>query len=166
MASPFVGEIRLATFDFAPPSWAFCDGALIPAPQNSSLQNVIGKTYGGDNVTTIGLPDLRGRVPIGAGPGPGLTARTLAQTGGQETVALARNEIPQHGHAFVASSSAAGSASPKDNTLATTTPTNLGTGDGSAIPMPSIGADNAAAHENRMPSFGLRFIIALDGILP
>lgn len=166
MAFPFVGEIRLVAFDLAPSLWAFCDGSLVSATQNSSLLNVIGNTYGGDGTNTIGLPDLRGRVPIGAGAGTGLTARTLAQTGGQETVALTRNQIPKHGHPFVASSANANASSPVDALLATTTPTNLGTGDGSAIPMPSIGADNATAHENHMPSLGLRFIIALDGILP
>ena len=88
MAEPFLGEVIMFGGNFAPRNWAFCEGQLLLISQYSALFSILGTTYGGDGQTTFGLPDLRGRVPVGAGQGPGLTNRPLGQRSGQETVAL------------------------------------------------------------------------------
>ena len=93
MSEPFLGEIRIVGFDFAPRDWAFCDGQLVPISQNNALFSLLGTTYGGDGRITFGLPDLRGRVPIHAGSGPGLTTRPQGQKGGQERVALRETDV-------------------------------------------------------------------------
>lgn len=95
---PFLGEIRMFAGNFAPRGWAFCDGALLPISQNSALFSILGTTYGGDGRTTFALPDLRGRAPIHAGNGPGLTDRRLGQLGGSESVTLTVAQLPAHNH--------------------------------------------------------------------
>jgi microcystin-dependent protein len=103
MSEPFVGEIILVGFNFAPAGWALCDGHLMAITGNETLFNLIGTTYGGDGQTTFGLPDLRGRVPLGTGQGPGLTPYTLGEQGGSETVTLSTAQLPSHNHAIDAS---------------------------------------------------------------
>jgi microcystin-dependent protein len=99
MAQPYVGEIILAGFNFAPVGYAFCDGQLLPISQNETLFALIGTTYGGDGQVTFALPDLRSRVPLGTGQGPGLSGYTLAEPGGTEAVTLTVPQTPAHGHA-------------------------------------------------------------------
>src|SRR5512135_3630836 len=98
MSSPYIGEIRLFGGNFAPVGWAFCDGALVPISENDALFNLIGTTYGGDGQLTFALPDLRGRLPMHMGTGPGLSPRTIGEQGGVETVTLTANQIPAHSH--------------------------------------------------------------------
>ncbi|KRS10186.1 hypothetical protein XM53_22310, partial [Roseovarius atlanticus] len=99
MADPFIGQIVLFGGNFAPRNWAFCDGQLVAISQNSALFSILGTTYGGDGRTTFGLPDLRGRVPIGPRQGPGLTFYREGQKGGAEDVTLTQAEMPSHSHA-------------------------------------------------------------------
>src|SRR3954469_17349802 len=100
MSEPFVGEIRMFGGNFAPAGWAFCNGALLPISENETLFNLIGNTYGGDGQETFGVPDLRGRIPIHVGQGPGITQNyQLGQSGGVETVTLTTQQMPFHTHA-------------------------------------------------------------------
>src|SRR5512139_3604600 len=99
MSDPFIGEIKMVGFNFAPLGWAFCNGQIMPIVQNTALFSLLGTLYGGDGKTTFGLPNLQGRVPIGFGNGTGLTPRTLAQTGGATTVTLNASQAPVHSHA-------------------------------------------------------------------
>lgn len=97
----YLAIIKLFAGNFAPRGWAFCDGSLLPINQNSALYSIIGTTYGGNGTTTFALPDLRGRVPVGAGPGPGLQNRTVGEKAGAETVTLTSGNLPAHAHALV-----------------------------------------------------------------
>ena len=101
MSSPFIAEIIMFGGNFAPRSWAFCDGQLLPISQNTALFSLLGTIYGGDGRTTFALPDLRGRVPMHQGNGPGLTPRNLGSKGGEENVALNQQQMPSHTHAAV-----------------------------------------------------------------
>jgi microcystin-dependent protein len=98
MADPFVAEIRIFPFNFAPKGWAWCDGQLLPLSQNTALFSLLGTTYGGDGKSTFALPDLQGRAPMHPGQGPGLSLHDLGETGGSETVTLLESEIPAHSH--------------------------------------------------------------------
>src|SRR5262245_36926456 len=138
---PFLGEIRWVAFNFAPKGWALCDGQILSIAQNTALFALLGTTYGGNGQTTFALPDMRGRVPIHSGTGPGLTVRVAGEAGGQESVTLTTAAMPSHSHSVQshthtipplavdvkASSAASTSASPVGNVLATAT---LGSGGG------------------------------------
>src|SRR5437773_7747645 len=102
MADPFVAEIRIFPFNFAPKGWAWCDGQLLPLSQNTALFSLLGTTYGGDGKSNFALPDLQGRAPMHPGQGPGLSLHDLGETGGSETVTLLESEIPAHSHAMMA----------------------------------------------------------------
>src|SRR6187455_758172 len=108
MADPFVAEIRIFPFNFAPKGWAFCDGQLLPISQNTALFSLLGTTYGGDGKSTFALPDLQGRAPMQPdaifSPGPGLSSHDLGETGGSDTVALIESEVPAHAHGVGAQS--------------------------------------------------------------
>src|SRR5512134_2535662 len=99
MADPFVAEIRIFPFNFAPKGWAWCDGQLLPLSQNTALFSLLGTTYGGNGKSNFALPDLQGRAPLHPGQGPGLSLHDLGETGGSETVTLLESEIPSHSHA-------------------------------------------------------------------
>src|SRR5579872_5609972 len=107
MSQPYVGEIRMGGWNFAPVGWQFCDGTLLPISEFETLFNLIGTTYGGDGQSTFAVPDLRGRLPIHVG-----NSFVLAQTGGEETVTLTTNQIPSHNHPLQASSAASSSTNP------------------------------------------------------
>src|SRR4026208_259718 len=98
MADPFVAEIRIFPFNFAPKGWAWCDGQLLPLSQNTALFSLLGTTYGGDGRSNFALPDLQGRAPMHPGQGPGLSMHDLGETGGSDTVTLLESEIPAHSH--------------------------------------------------------------------
>ncbi|MBX7220294.1 MAG: tail fiber protein [Blastocatellia bacterium] len=165
MATPFIGEIKMFGGNFAPLGYAFCDGALLAISQNDTLFIILGTTFGGDGQTTFGLPDFRGRVPIHAGQGPGLSAYPLGQKAGAETVTLAAGQIPAHTHSFSASTADATSNTPTTNVPAAggsyaTTP-------GTTMNAAMVGtAGGGQAHENRMPFLTVTFVIALQGIFP
>lgn len=122
MADPFIGEIRMVGFNFAPQGWALCAGQLIPIPQNQALFALLGTTYGGDGVTTFGLPDYRGREPIGMGNGPGLTPIAQGDKAGTESVTLTQSQMPTHTHT-AASSPVSASLTASINIPAATTGT-------------------------------------------
>ena len=103
MADPFVAEIRIFPFNFAPKGWAWCNGQLLPISQNTALFSLLGTTYGGDGKSNFALPDLQGRAPMHTGQGTGLSLRDLGEAGGSETVTLLESEMPTHTHALAAS---------------------------------------------------------------
>ncbi len=175
MSNPFIGEIRTTGHNFAPRGWAFCDGSLLAIAENEALFSLIGTTYGGNGQTTFALPDLRGRVVIGTGQGPGLaTNYALGQPGGTEEVTLTANHLPAHRHTLQASSSSSGAVSapaglvPSANSNSGVFPYAAST----ATPQVSMAAAAVSSvgsnqpHENMPPFLCLSHIIALEGIYP
>ncbi len=168
---PFVAEIRIFGFNFAPKGWAFCNGQLLPISQNTALFSLLGTTYGGNGKSNFALPNLQGSAPMQQGQGPGLSLYDLGQQGGSQTVTLIAREVPAHTHQALANSGGAGQAGPGGNvwaSLAGRTPP----------PLYQSGAPNAAMsplatsvvggnpHNNMQPYLALNFCIALQGVYP
>ncbi len=171
---PFIGQIMLFAGNFAVRGWALCNGQLLPINQNAALFSILGTQYGGDGQTNFALPDLRGRVPIHMGQGPGLSNRPIGSKSGAETHTLTTNQIPSHNHnAILRASDAEGtSASPTDLIIA-----KSGSGDpdyngaeiNSALRSDSIAVGNTGgnqSHNNMQPYLTLNYQIALVGIFP
>jgi len=169
MAQPYVGEIRMFGGNFAPAGWLFCDGSLQPISENETLFNLIGTSYGGDGESTFALPDLRGRIPIHQGQGPGLSNRTLAEPGGLEQVSVSTPQLPAHSHTLFASTAAASASDPAGKVTATATGTSIY---GAGPPSVTLNAQATTAtggsqpHDNLMPYLCVNFIISLYGIFP
>lgn len=160
MAEPFIGQLIIAGFDFAPRNYAKCDGQLLSINQHQALFSLVGTQFGGDGRTSFGLPDLRGRVPMHAGN------QRRGERGGQEAVVLTSAHMPAHTHTLSGTANNASSPSPTGNVLANfpryAAPANL-------APMHTTSIANTGGsqmHENRQPSLGLNFCIALEGIYP
>ncbi|MCA1242818.1 tail fiber protein [Stappia stellulata] len=169
MSEPFVGEIRMFAGNFAPRGWAFCDGQLLAVSQNDALFSLLGTIYGGDGRTTFGLPDMRGRLPIHAGHGPGLSERRLGAKGGAEQVTLTVNQMPSHTHPLKASTDFGTEASPAGNIPAQSTVGNLyfETFPSENLSSSAVtGTGGSRSHTNLMPYLCVHFIIALFGIYP
>jgi microcystin-dependent protein len=168
MSEPLLGEIKLFAGNFEPPGWLTCDGRLLAIREHTSLFEILGNSYGGDGRTTFGLPDLRGRVPMGVGAGPGLTNRTLGQKVGAESVVLDVTQLPAHDHTLRATNSSATQTQPAGNILATAgTPQYLNASTSVLMGSDSIGASGSnAPHANVQPSTVLRFLIAIAGKNP
>ena len=168
MSEPFVGEVRMFGGNFAPRGWAFCDGQLLAVSQNDALFSLLGTIYGGDGRTTFGLPDLRGRVPIHQGQGPGLSERRLGSKSGSENVTVTTNQLPSHSHTLQGSTTLATEEGPGGNVTAQTESTDYGTETPlSARAANTIGAvGGSQSHTNVMPFLCVNFIIALFGIYP
>lgn len=169
MSEPFVGEIRMFAGNFAPLGWAFCDGQLLAVSQNDALFSLFGTIYGGDGRTTFGLPDLRGRVPIHAGQGPGLSPRRLGAKGGAEAVTVTANQLPSHGHPLQATDDLGSTSNPAGNLLAKSTTADAYINETASSPMNSASvtaAGGSQAHNNLMPFLCVHFIVALFGIYP
>lgn len=169
MSEPFVGEIRMFAGNFAPRGWAFCDGQLLAVSQNDALFSLLGTIYGGDGQTTFGLPDARGRIPIHAGHGPGLSERRLGTKSGIEEVTLTVNQLPSHSHPLQASSEAATSASAQGEVLAETITDRVYRPDSADAGMAGSSVTNTGgnrSHTNEMPYLCVNFIIALFGVFP
>lgn len=168
MSQPYIGEIRIFAGTYNPRGWAFCYGQLVPIAQNPALYSILGTTYGGNGTSTFGLPDLRGRTPIGAGSGAGLTPRVLGQMSGVESVTLLSTQIPQHTHALNASSGAPTTNAPSGSLLPTGSSRIYAQGSPSTQLAPSsIGvAGGSQPHENMQPFLALTYIIATEGIYP
>lgn len=168
MAEPFIGEIKMFGGNFAPRQYALCNGQLLPISQNTALFSLLGTTYGGNGQTTFGLPDLRGRVPLHHGHGPGLSQRTLGETFGTETVTLNNAQMPMHNHAQQASTSPATSAAgPSGAPAAAATPLYGSDSPQVAMAAPAVSPSGGGQpHDNMAPYLTLNFIIALQGIFP
>jgi len=171
MADPFVAEIRIFPFNFAPRGWAFCDGQLLPLSQNTALFSLLGTTYGGDGKSNFALPDLQGRAPMHPGQGPGLSLHDLGETGGSETVTLLESEIPSHNHTLGAQNIALGGVvSPAGNVLNRPASGNLyDNGSPTVVAMAAEGIAPAGGdqpHNNMQPYLTLNFCIALQGVFP
>ncbi len=166
MSEPFLAEIRIFAGNFAPRGWAFCDGQLLPIAQNTAVFSLLGTNYGGNGTTNFALPDLRGRVPVHVGQGPGLANVDLGQTGGIEAVTLTAGQMPAHNHILAATNGASTSSRPGGNV-----PSGSGAyaaaGDGNTMnPAMVQNTGGSQPHENHQPYLGLSFIIALEGIFP
>lgn len=169
MSEPFVGEIRMFAGNFAPRGWAFCDGQLLAVSQNDALFSLLGTIYGGDGRTTFGLPDMRGRLPLHAGTGPGLSPRRLGSKGGSERETLTTNQLANHGHDFNANTAAADNALPQGRVPAEVLGYRLYREDSQTVSFASGTIANTGGsqpHTNLMPSICVHFIIALVGIYP
>ncbi|MEM7357659.1 MAG: tail fiber protein [Pseudomonadota bacterium] len=168
MSEPFVGEVRMFAGNFAPRGWAFCDGQLLAVSQNDALFSLLGTIYGGEGRTTFGLPDLRGRIPIHAGSGPGLSPRRLGAKAGAENVTLTLNQLPSHTHGPVKGNTAAASDQIPTGELNATSSVDIYTSSGntnmSTQAVTSVGGSRS--HSNLQPFLCIHFIIALVGIYP
>lgn len=172
MSSPFVAEIRMFGFNFAPRGWAFCNGQLLPISQNTALFSLLGTTYGGDGKSTFGLPDMQGNTPMFWGQGPGLSQRFIGEMSGVQTVTLLNSEMPIHNHTLNATTEdgIAGSFTQGTN-LATSVGGKLYQNNTSANLQPmnfqalSL-AGGGLPHNNMQPYVVLNFCIAMQGIFP
>ncbi len=166
---PFIGQIQLFGFNFAPRGWAFCEGQLLAISQYSALFSLLGTTYGGDGRTTFGLPDLRGRVPISPGTGAGLSNYSWGQRGGQERVTLNINEIPSHTHTLMASNAAGTASNPSNMLLADTGALDKEYGTGTLTAMNNQAISQSGgnqSHSIQQPYLAVYYCIALVGIFP
>ncbi|HEX7133731.1 MAG TPA: tail fiber protein [Iamia sp.] len=169
MSGFYLGEIRLFPYNFAPRSWAFCAGQILPIAQNTALFSLLGTTYGGNGQTTFALPDLRGRVAMSSGQGPGLSSYTLGEVSGQENVTLIITQMPAHNHIVGATNEDAGVKNPSNALLAVPGSSTYNNTVGANVVMnpgmiqPSGGSQ---PHENMQPFLILNYCIALEGIFP
>jgi microcystin-dependent protein len=170
MADPFVAEVRIFPYNFAPTGWAFCNGQLLPLSQNTALFSLLGTTYGGDGKSNFALPDLQGRGAMHPGQGPGLSLHDLGEEGGSETVTLLISEIPAHTHQMMAASSTADLQDPASNrVLARSQP---GFAYINAAPNTTLAPEAVAPaggnlpHNNMQPYLTLNYNIALQGVFP
>lgn len=170
MADPFVAEIRIFPFNFAPRGWAWCDGQLLPLSQNTALFSLLGTTYGGNGKSNFALPDLQGRAPMHPGQGPGLSLHDLGETGGSDTVTLLESEIPSHSHNLrVYPSDPADHFSPANASLARSNNGNAWGAAASLVPMSGSAIAPAGGdqpHNNMQPYLTFYFCIALQGVFP
>jgi len=170
MADPFVAEIRIFPFNFAPKGWAWCNGQLLPLSQNTALFSLLGTTYGGDGKSNFALPDLQGRAPMHPGQGPGLSLHDLGETGGSETVTLLESEIPAHTHALRAFNDVGEDRIPgPTESLARSTGGNLYAVPGALAAMAPeslVPAGGDQPHNNMQPYLTFYFNIALQGVFP
>jgi microcystin-dependent protein len=171
VADPFVAEIRIFPFNFAPKGWAFCDGQLLPLSQNTALFSLLGTTYGGDGKSNFALPNMQGNAPMHPGQGPGLSLHDLGETGGSQTVTLLDSEMPAHSHSLNASNQPGEDPAPgSTEALARSTGANLyqtsATGLVQLAPQAVAPAGGDQPHNNMQPYLTLNFCIALQGVFP
>jgi microcystin-dependent protein len=177
MANPYVAEIRIFGFQFAPKGWAMCNGQLLPISQNTALFSLLGTTYGGDGKTNFRLPNLEGDVALQAGQGPGLSPYLLGEQTGSPTVTLQTTELPSHTHGVNADSGIANSASPSGNlykegqipgapAIAIASYNNSSQPHVNLNPVTIGFSGNSAPHNNMMPTLVLNYCIAMQGVYP
>ena len=169
MADAYISEIKLVPYNFAPRGWAFCHGQILSIAQNTALFSLLGTTYGGNGQTTFALPDLRGRVPIHMGQGPGLSSYIIGQEGGEVSHTLTTAEMPAHNHSVSASADVGTSNSPAGRHPAKA-PFALGHVYGTSSNATSnemiANAGGSQPHNNQMPYLGLNYCICLEGVFP
>jgi microcystin-dependent protein len=175
---PFVGEIKMFAGNFAPRGYALCNGQLLSIQQNAALFSILGTTFGGNGVSTFGLPDLRSRVPLHQGQGPGLSTYVLGQVGGVESVTLVKGQMPAHNHTVAVVNTPGNQIDPTGNlpaeenngTVRNPKTDNFGfsnaTATGTLAPTAVSMSGGNLPHENRQPLLCVSFIIALTGIFP
>lgn len=167
MAEPFLAEVRIFSFVFAPKGWALCNGQLLPINQNQGLFSLLGTTYGGDGRVNFALPDLRGRVPVYIGGSSGFT---LGERGGETAHTLSASETPQHNHFVTATSVGATTNVPTSSTILATVSSSLYNSPSTQLtslhPQTITNVGGSQAHQNMMPFLTLSFCIALQGIFP
>jgi microcystin-dependent protein len=169
---PILGMIQIFGFNFAPRGWAMCDGSLLSIAQNTALFSLLGTTYGGNGQTTFGLPDLRGRVPVGVGQGPGLSPNNLGQVSGTENITLISTQMPQHNHQMMGSSDPQATGDVSGNSLGSvgrgTGATIYAAGASTQVPMASVTtpAGGNQPHSNMQPYLVMNYCIAVEGIFP
>lgn len=170
---PFIGQIIMFAGNFAPRGWALCNGQLLPISSNSALFSILGTTYGGDGRTTFALPDLRGRAPIHAGTGPGLSPRSLGQRAGTETNVLNTTQLPSHSHASVLTVGEEGFVTPSASAAghwlgnaAAGTPYRTASGTGSIQGLAIGNTGNNQPVNNLSPFLTVNYIVALQGTFP
>jgi microcystin-dependent protein len=170
MSEPFLGEIRIFAFTFAPTGWAPCDGQLLPISRNTALFSLLGTTYGGDGKSTFALPNFDGNAPVHAGIGPDGVEYFEGQLAGSSTVSLLESEMPWHSHSLSVSTRNASEKSPQDQALAVGQGIGMygpNTGPTTMLAGQSLSPAGASQpHNNMQPSLVLRFCIALNGIFP
>lgn len=169
--TPILAQIILFAGDFAPTGWMLCNGQLLSIAQYSALFSILGTTYGGNGVTTFALPDLRGRVPLSSGSGPGLSSYPLGESGGTETVTLTSKEMPSHSHTVNAVSSDGNQGNPSNALPAgeSSTKGDLWSTASADITMNASMVANTGGsfpHNNLQPFLALNYIIAVEGIYP
>jgi microcystin-dependent protein len=172
MKEPFMGEIALVAFDFAPVGWALCNGQLLAINQNAALFSLLGTTFGGDGVNNFALPNLQSRVPLHMGQGPGLSNYALGASGGVESVTLQTTQIPSHTHSYApqATSNDGGAASPAgaiwaQSSIGDTIYQQVAS-DAQMAAQTLGNTGGGQPHENRQPYLTLNYVIALVGIFP
>ena len=167
---PILGEIRMFAGNFAPIGWAFCQGQLLPIAQNQALFSLLGTTYGGDGRTSFALPDLRGRVPVGFGQGPGLSNRVIGEKFGSELVTLNINQMPSHNHTVNAVTTEGNQNLPTNSLPANTKALDKEYSDANANTTMKATMVNPTGGNQpfgvSQPSLGVNFIIALQGVFP
>jgi microcystin-dependent protein len=162
MSEPFLSEIKIVSFNFAPKGWALCNGQLLPINQNQALFSLLGTTYGGDGRVTFALPNLQSRIPIHFG-----SNHTLGEMGGEENHTLIASEMPSHTHTFSASNATPNQGTPAGNMWASNTSAySSASSDSSMNPASISNAGGSQPHTNLQPFLVLNFIIALQGIFP
>lgn len=175
MSNPFVAEIRILPFNFAPKGWAFCDGQLLPLSQNTALFSLLGTTYGGDGRATFALPNLQGCAPMHPGQGPGLSLHDLGETGGTTSVTLLQAELPVHNHAVNCLDSARTKGQvgvpvmailAKAGTTVAAYTSGINSGNAQLNPNTLSIVGSSYPHNNLMPYLTLNFCIALQGVFP
>ncbi|MCA9996959.1 MAG: phage tail protein [Anaerolineales bacterium] len=170
MSEPFLAEIRMVGFNFAPRGWAFCDGQVLQIMQNQSLYSLLGTTYGGDGRTTFALPDLRGRTPIHVGQSDSGHFHNLGERGGEENHTLIGTEMPSHTHSLLASTTTADSPIAASQVMAATDAVNIyDDSSNNLVNMNSseiTSTGGSQAHNNMMPTLVVNFCIALQGLFP
>lgn len=167
----YLAEVRMFAGSFAPRNWAFCWGQLMSISNYSALFSLLGTQYGGDGRSTFGLPDLRGRVPVGAGAGPGLTIRSQGQLGGQERVTLSQLNLPAHQHTIEASTTIGNTGTPASNTALAAQDRHhetkiYTTSSGNTAIRPTGSTGNGQQVENMQPWIGMNYIICINGLYP
>ena len=166
MSNPFVGEIRMFGGNFAPSGWAFCDGQLLPIAEYIALFALLGTTYGGNGQTTFALPDLRARVPVHQGTGPGLSTRVIGEAGGSQQVTLSVQQIPAHTHQMLAARNGERTLSPVGALHAIGEADLFASAAPDALQSPLSAVGGSQPHENEQPVRCVNFIISLFGIFP
>jgi microcystin-dependent protein len=171
MADPFVGQLMLVGFNFAPQGWFLAQGQVLPISQYAPLFSLLGTNYGGNGTSNFALPNMQGNVPVGQGQGPGLNLYDIGETGGASSVTLSASQTPNHNHSCLAKVALSNQSTPGGNSLADSSAGNLytsATTPVTAMATSALPAFNGGSqpHQNMMPYLGMYWVIAFSGVFP